>query len=103
METGMDCYTLTQAIIMMQGCTLWLPNIKNYFIKECFYLHLISHVFRAGMKLLKFFEKRCKDLNLNYNEDEVRQPNAKMQKLERNGNQNGVEHSEEDDDDSNHS
>jgi hypothetical protein len=52
------------------------------------------------MRLLKFFEKRCKELNLNYDEDAVRQPIIKLHKIDRNGEQNGLEHS---DDDSNHS
>lgn len=53
---------------------------------------------------MKFFEKKCKEFNLNYNEDAVRQPQVKMRKVLRNGVQNGLEHSDEDDDNnSNHS
>ena len=57
---------------------------------------LISSVFRAGMRLLKFFEKRCKDLGLNYDENTIRK--TKQPKLvddvikngDANGNENGT-------------
>ncbi|XP_011504355.1 PREDICTED: bromodomain adjacent to zinc finger domain protein 1A isoform X2 [Ceratosolen solmsi marchali] len=74
-------------------CLLVFDNCQTYNTEH-------SAVYKAGMRLLKFFEKRCKELNLNYDEDAVRQPHLKLQKIDRNGDQNGLEHS---DDDSNHS
>ena len=65
------------------------------------YLFLISSVFRAGQRLLKFFEKRCKDLNLKYNENTIRktkQPRLEEEFIkngETNGNENGTAHSDE--------
>ncbi|XP_076656585.1 ATP-dependent chromatin assembly factor large subunit isoform X2 [Halictus rubicundus] len=44
-----------------------------------------SAVYKAGMRLLKYLEKRCKELGLNYDEDVMRPPDAKKQKLEENG------------------
>ncbi|XP_014205969.1 bromodomain adjacent to zinc finger domain protein 1A isoform X2 [Copidosoma floridanum] len=55
-----------------------------------------SAVYKAGVRLLKFFEKRCKELQLDYDEDIVR----RMRKIQRNGDQNGVEHSDDNSDDS---
>ncbi|XP_016840706.1 bromodomain adjacent to zinc finger domain protein 1A isoform X2 [Nasonia vitripennis] len=77
-------------------CLLVFDNCQTYNTEH-------SEVYKAGMRLMKFFEKKCKDLNLNYNEDAVRQPQVKIQKVQRNGDQNGLEHSDEDDDDDNDS
>ncbi|XP_078034586.1 ATP-dependent chromatin assembly factor large subunit isoform X2 [Augochlora pura] len=44
-----------------------------------------NYVYRAGMRLLKYYEKRRKELGLNYDEDVVRLPFAKKQRLEENG------------------
>ncbi|XP_046750522.1 bromodomain adjacent to zinc finger domain protein 1A isoform X3 [Diprion similis] len=56
-----------------------------------------SSVYKAGTRLLKYFEKRCKDLGLNYNEQEVREPDTKKQKSEPNGElKSGTEDEEED-------
>lgn len=56
---------------------------------------LISSVFRAGVKLLKFFEKRCKDLGLNYDENIIR----KVKKPRHNEDFNNSETNGNDDDD----
>ena len=50
------------------------------------------------MRLFKFLEKRCKELNLYFNEDAIRNPKGKIQKLEGISNQNGLSHSDEDND-----
>ncbi|XP_076283321.1 ATP-dependent chromatin assembly factor large subunit isoform X3 [Lasioglossum baleicum] len=44
-----------------------------------------NYVYRAGMRLLKYLEKRCKELGLNYDEDSVGPSVAKKQRLEENG------------------
>lgn len=37
------------------------------------------------MRLLKYFEKRCKELGINYNEEQMQPPEAKKLKLNENG------------------
>lgn len=45
------------------------------------------------MRLLKYFEKRCKELELAYDEELLRPPDSKKMKLE----ENGLEGSEDED------
>ncbi|CAB0031229.1 unnamed protein product [Trichogramma brassicae] len=77
-------------------CLLVFDNCHTYNSEN-------SQVYKAGQKLLQYFEKRCKDLNLHFNEDEIRQPNQKIPKLEKNGKHNGVAHSDDEDVEMNHS
>ncbi|XP_076235164.1 ATP-dependent chromatin assembly factor large subunit isoform X2 [Calliopsis andreniformis] len=59
-------------------CHLVFDNCQTYNEEH-------SSVYKAGMRLLKYFEKRCKELGLHYNEDLLRPPEAKKPKLEENG------------------
>ncbi|XP_034176912.2 ATP-dependent chromatin assembly factor large subunit isoform X2 [Osmia lignaria lignaria] len=43
-----------------------------------------SAVYKAGMRLLKYFEKRCKELGLNYGEEPLRPSSAKKPRFEEN-------------------
>lgn len=52
-------------------------------VRLCFFKN--SYVYRAGMRLLKYFEKRCKELGLNYGEEPLRPSSAKKPRLEENG------------------
>ncbi|KAG7202578.1 hypothetical protein KM043_009773 [Ampulex compressa] len=54
-----------------------------------------SAVYKAGTRLLKYFEKRCKELGLNNEEDSLRSPDIKKRKLEEE--ENGVTESEDED------
>ncbi|XP_043462023.1 bromodomain adjacent to zinc finger domain protein 1A isoform X2 [Leptopilina heterotoma] len=56
-----------------------------------------STVYKAGVKLLKFFEKRCKDLGLNYDETNVRK--VKKPRLDVNSETNGNNDEDEEVDD----
>lgn len=70
------------------SCQLVFDNCQTYNQEH-------SSVYKAGSRLLKYFEKRCKELGLNL-EDDTGQRAAKRAKLDRNGtNENGLE-SEED-------
>ncbi|XP_076638014.1 ATP-dependent chromatin assembly factor large subunit isoform X2 [Colletes latitarsis] len=44
-----------------------------------------SSVYKAGMRLFKYFEKRCKELRLSYDEELLQPPDAKKTKFEENG------------------
>ncbi|KAL7301539.1 hypothetical protein TKK_0005971 [Trichogramma kaykai] len=81
-------------------CLLVFDNCHTYNSENS---QVYNNVYRAGQKLLQYFEKRCKDLNLHFNEDEIRQPNQKIPKLEKNGKHNGVAHSDDEDVEMNHS
>ncbi|XP_076667280.1 ATP-dependent chromatin assembly factor large subunit isoform X4 [Andrena cerasifolii] len=50
-----------------------------------------SSVYKAGMRLLKYYEKRCKELGLNCDDVQLQPPNAKKLKLEVNGVRNDSE------------
>lgn len=53
-----------------------------------------SYVYRAGSRLLKYFEKRCKEIGLNF-EDDTGQSIAKKPKLNKSDtNENGIENEE---------
>lgn len=41
-----------------------------------------SYVYRAGMRLLKYFEKRCKELGLNFDEELFQESEAKRLRLD---------------------
>lgn len=45
-----------------------------------------SYVYRAGIRLLKYYEKRCKELGLTtHGEELLRPPDTKKPKFEENG------------------
>ncbi|KZC06179.1 Bromodomain adjacent to zinc finger domain protein 1A [Dufourea novaeangliae] len=41
-----------------------------------------NYVYRAGMRLLKYIEKRCRELGFNYDEEVARPPDAKKPRLD---------------------
>lgn len=60
-------------------------------------------MYRAGTRLLKYFEKRCKELDLNFEgipfEEEAEEPKVKKLKLDNdNFEENGTTDSEDDND-----
>ncbi|XP_076765181.1 ATP-dependent chromatin assembly factor large subunit isoform X3 [Xylocopa sonorina] len=63
-------------------CHLVFENCQAYNEEHS---SVYNYVYRAGMRLLKYFEKRCKELGLTYSEEVVRFPDAKKPKLEENG------------------
>ncbi|XP_076166810.1 ATP-dependent chromatin assembly factor large subunit isoform X4 [Ptiloglossa arizonensis] len=59
-------------------CQLVFDNCQTYNEEH-------SSVYKAGMRLLKYFEKRSKELGLNYDEELLRPPDVKKPRLEENG------------------
>lgn len=55
-------------------------------------------MYRAGTRLLKYFEKRCKELGLNFDEELFQEPKSKRTKLDGNGDieENNASNSEDD-------
>ncbi|XP_076392535.1 ATP-dependent chromatin assembly factor large subunit isoform X2 [Megachile rotundata] len=63
-------------------CHLVFQNCQAYNEEHS---SVYNYVYRAGMRLLKYFEKRCKELGLNCGEEQLRPTSAKKPKLEENG------------------
>ncbi|XP_031833617.2 ATP-dependent chromatin assembly factor large subunit isoform X3 [Nomia melanderi] len=60
-------------------CQLVFDNCQAYNEEHS---AVYNYVYRAGMRLLKYFEKRCKELSLNYEEETaVRPPDAKKPRM----------------------
>ncbi|XP_020291098.1 bromodomain adjacent to zinc finger domain protein 1A isoform X3 [Pseudomyrmex gracilis] len=57
-----------------------------------------NYVYRAGTRLLKYFEKRCKELGLNFDEELFQEPKPKRTKLDGSGDieENNASNSEDD-------
>ncbi|CAK9822646.1 Bromodomain adjacent to zinc finger domain protein 1A [Anthophora retusa] len=62
-------------------CQLVFENCQAYNEEHS---SVYNYVYRAGMRLLKYFEKRYKELGLAYGEELLRPPNTKKPKLEEN-------------------
>lgn len=59
--------------------------------------HSNSYVYRAGNRLLKYVEKRCKELGIDFQTEENQEPDAKRRKVNGNSVENGdMEHSDDD-------
>lgn len=50
-----------------------------------------SYVYRAGTRLLKYIEKRCKELGLNYDEEFFQESKPKRSKLDIEENSDDIE------------
>ncbi|XP_012285440.1 bromodomain adjacent to zinc finger domain protein 1A isoform X2 [Orussus abietinus] len=79
MDFGTMKYKLTNGdyktlLEFYQDCLLVFDNCQTYNQEH-------SHVYRAGMRLQKYFEKRCKELNLDYDEEKVRESVSKKPKI----------------------
>ncbi|XP_047354195.1 bromodomain adjacent to zinc finger domain protein 1A isoform X2 [Vespa velutina] len=69
-------------------CHLVFENCQAYNQEHS---SVYNYVYRAGSRLLKYFEKRCKEIGLNF-EDDTGQSIAKKPKLNRSDtNENGIE------------
>ncbi|XP_015181281.1 PREDICTED: bromodomain adjacent to zinc finger domain protein 1A isoform X2 [Polistes dominula] len=92
MDFGTIKYKLTNGVYenvqqFLDDCHLVFDNCQAYNQEH-------SSVYKAGSRLLKYFEKRCKDIGLNL-EDDTGQLMAKKPKLNRNDtNENGIEREE---------
>ncbi|XP_014602713.1 PREDICTED: bromodomain adjacent to zinc finger domain protein 1A isoform X3 [Polistes canadensis] len=72
-------------------CHLVFENCQAYNQEHS---SVYNYVYRAGSRLLKYFEKRCKEIGLNF-EDDTGQLMAKKPKLNRSDtNENGIEREE---------
>ncbi|OAD56919.1 Bromodomain adjacent to zinc finger domain protein 1A [Eufriesea mexicana] len=63
-------------------CHLVFENCQAYNEEHS---SVYNYVYRAGMRLLKYYEKRCKELGLTHGEELLRPPDSKKPKLEENG------------------
>ncbi|XP_061930986.1 bromodomain adjacent to zinc finger domain protein 1A isoform X2 [Apis cerana] len=63
-------------------CHLVFENCQAYNEEHS---SVYNYVYRAGMRLLKYYEKRCKELRLTHGEELLRPPDVKKSKLEENG------------------
>ncbi|XP_043511870.1 bromodomain adjacent to zinc finger domain protein 1A isoform X2 [Frieseomelitta varia] len=63
-------------------CHLVFKNCQAYNEEHS---SVYNYVYRAGIRLLKYYEKRCKELGLMTHEELLRSPDAKKPKLEENG------------------
>ncbi|XP_067206376.1 bromodomain adjacent to zinc finger domain protein 1A isoform X2 [Linepithema humile] len=60
-------------------CQLVFENCRMY-NKE--HSSVYNYVYRAGMRLFKYFEKRCKELGLNFDEELFQEPETKRLRLD---------------------
>ncbi|EFN82387.1 Bromodomain adjacent to zinc finger domain protein 1A [Harpegnathos saltator] len=75
-------------------CQLVFENCRLY-NKE--HSSVYSYVYRAGTRLLKYLEKRCKELGLDFDEALFQEPKAKRMRLNGDGlEENGMTDSEDD-------